>query len=255
MISRFPGFHAFLCLAVLGGPAWAAEAPVERLEIVDRAIEFHGGERYRRTMTELEICSRSGCYEIEARITGDEYAFDVSGEIQGQRRRVQATNDHVRVWGTDGEPREATRAEEQRLRDWAMERIYFPFLPYRLNDPSVFKTDLGLERWDGRELRRVKVTFAPGSSSDATDEYLYWFDPETGRVEQFAYSYEGTPGGLRFRRGFNYRRVGGILFFDQQNLGIEGDGLRVDQIDPDFVATMREVSTVELRELLVRNLD
>ena len=55
------------------------------------------------------------------------------------------------------------------------------------------------------------MTFAAGSSTDAEDEYLYWFDPETARLEQFAYSFQGRPGGLRFRRLDNYRRVGGIL--------------------------------------------
>ena len=41
------------------------------------------------------------------------------------------------------------------------------FLPYRLNDPGVYKQDLGLERWGDRELHKVKVTFEPGSSNAA----------------------------------------------------------------------------------------
>ena len=74
-------------------------------------------------------------------------------------------------------------------------------------------------------------------------------------MEQLAYSFQGDPGGLRFRRAFNYRRVGGILFFDQQNLGAEGDGLRVALIDPQFVSgRMREVSTVLLSDIEVESL-
>ncbi len=99
------------------------------------------------------------------------------------------------------------------------------------------------------------MTFVQGSSTDADDEYLYWFDPETGRLEQFAYSFAGRPGGLRFRRLENYRRVGGILFCDQLNLGIEGPDLEVDQIAPEFVRDrMREVSRVELRKIEVQPL-
>ncbi|MEM7354192.1 MAG: hypothetical protein AAF657_25535, partial [Acidobacteriota bacterium] len=44
-------------------PVGAAE-PVERLEIVDRAIAYHGGELYRTTATELDLCSKSGCFDI-----------------------------------------------------------------------------------------------------------------------------------------------------------------------------------------------
>ena len=119
----------------------------------------------------------------------------------------------------------------------------------------MLQEDLGVEEWEGRRLHKVKVTFVAGSSTDADDEFLYWFDPASARLEQFAYSFAGRPGGLRFRRLDNYRRVGGILFFDQANLGVEGAGLRVDQIDPAFVRErMREISRVELRDITVRPL-
>ena len=59
---------------------------------------------------------------------------------------------------------------------------------------------------------------------------------------------------MRFRRAFNYRRVGGILFFDQENWGIDGPGLGVDQIDPEFVRSLPHVSTVELEDIRVEPL-
>ena len=133
-----------------------------------------------------------------------------------------------------------------------MARVYFAFLPSRLDDPSVGLEDLGREDWDGRALRKVKVTFEAGTSTDAEDEFLYWFDPDTARLEQFAYSYERNDGGLRFRKLINYRRVGGILFFDQKNYGIDGPGLSVDLISPEFFRdSMHHVSTVELKDILV----
>ncbi len=94
------------------------------------------------------------------------------------------------------------------------------------------------------------------SSGDATDEYAYWFDPDTAQLVLFAYSYEGNPGGLRFRKAFNYRRVGGILFFDQENLGVDIEGLSVDQIDERFVSErLRQISTVTLQNFQVRPLE
>lgn len=249
----FPWPVYFLGLLLLAGasPILSEEpAKVTSLPIVDRAIEFHGGEIYDSSVSDLEICSKSGCFEIHARREGGEYDHRVQGEVRGVLRDVRATNE--KVWLLeDGQSVEIDSEREADLRDWVSARVYFPFLPYRLNDGSVYKQDLGLESWDGRDLRKVKVTFAPGSSTDADDEYMYWFEPETGRLIQFAYSYSGKPGGLRFRRGSNYRRVGGLLFFDQENLGLEGDDLSVDQITPKLVATMPTVSNVQLSDIRV----
>lgn len=247
--------RAFVLALALGVSAAAqGTSVVDRLPIVDRAIEFHGGELYRSSETELDVCSLSGCFHVRARIDGDAAEYEVRGKVRGMERRVLWSGDEIRRW-EDGEPAPVEPGSEQGWKDFVMARVYFPFLPYRLNDPSVYKEDLGLETWDGRELHKVKVTFEPGSSTDASDEYLYWFDPETGRVEQFAYSFEGRPGGLRLRRPRDYRRVGGLLFFDQQNLGVEGEGLSVDRITPAFVESeMREVSKVTFEEIEVRPL-
>ena len=230
-------------------------APVERLAIVDRSIEHHGGDRFERSVTRLELCSKGGCFEVVARIDGGLFAYDVAGRVSSGRRRVVATNDTVRVWDVAGDDRLVTGDEAQRMRDWAMQRVYFAFLPYRLNDPSVYKADQGLESWDGRELRRVKVTFEPGSSSGASDEFVYWFDPDSALLVQFAYSFRESGGGLRFRRMVEPRRVGGILLHEQVNLGLDGPGQSVDRIDPAYVATMREVSLVELRGIEVEELE
>lgn len=247
----------FALLVIAAAPAAAGDAAppkVERLPIVDRAIEHHGGEISAASESELDLCSLSGCFHLVVRIDGGLYDYDVRGEVRGTDRRVRATNDAVERWD-GGEPVELDAEEARRARSFVDARVYFPFLPYRLNDPGVYKQDLGLERWGDRDLHKVKVTFEPGSSSGAEDEYLYWFDPETARLEQFAYSFAGDPGGLRFRRGKSYRRVGGILFFDQENLGLNEEGLTVDQVTPEFVAErMKPISEVVLRDVQVRPL-
>lgn len=240
-----------LPVLTLAASVLATTVSAAPLPIVERAIAYHGGDLYRASETRLQLCSRSGCFHVGARVAGDLYTYTAEGATRSGQLRVRTRNEGVERW-RDGEPVPVQPEEEQALRDWVMARVYFCFLPYRLNDPSVQQQDLGLETWDGRPLHKVKVTFAAGSSTDAHDEYLYWFDPETARLEQFAYSFQGNPGGLRFRRGLNYRRIGGLLFFDQENLGAEGDDLKVDQITPQFVAErMSPVSMVELREIEV----
>ena len=243
-------------IAMASAAVAAHPAGVARHPLVDRAIAFHGGERYRNSRTTLELCSASGCSRIAVEIEGGIFDYTVTGRLGEAERRVRVTNDEVEHW-LDGIEQEIADADERRrLRDWVMARVYFCFLPYRLNDPGVVKHDQGLEQWGDRLLHRVKVTFETGVGSDAQDEYVYWFDPESARVEMFAYSYEGGDPGLRFRRATNYRRVGGLLFFDQENLGTEGEGLSVDLVDPEFVAKrLRRVSTVELRDLHVEAIE
>lgn len=239
-----------LLLAAAGTAAAEPPPKVDRLPIVDRAIEHHGGATYEASVTELRLCSKSGCFDLSVSRRGGEFDYLVEGDVRGGRRQVRATNDEVRLV-EDGRVVEIDGEEATRLRDWVSEKVYFPFLPYRLNDASAYKQDLGLETWGGEPLHKVKVTFAAGSSTDAADEYLYWFEPETGRLVQFAYSFAGDPGGIRFRRARNYRRIGGLLFFDQENLGLGGDQWTVDRITPDLVATMPTVSTVRLEGIRV----
>lgn len=235
-------------------------APETAQEVVDRAIEYHGGELYERSASRLTITSRSGSFQVRSEVQGPRFDHSIISEVDGVERRIRITNDTVEAWQGD-EPRPVEGSMEQRLRDQVMARVYFPFLPYRLNDPSVNKEDLGYEEWSGRLLRKVKVSFDTGTSTDADDEYLYWFDPETGRLEQFAYSFYTGQGGLRLRTGFNYRRVGGILFFDSHNFGVDGPeleegGVDVDRVTPGFVEEhMEKISTVTLSDIDVTPFD
>lgn len=240
---------ALLWLAV---PAWGAE-PQQQLNVVDKAVEAHGGKLFEASETTLEMCSKSGCFDVRSRVDGGRFEHEVTGRVSDGVRRVVSTNDRVDVF-LDGKPVEVAEGKAQAYRDWAMARVYFCFLPYRLNDPGVRKQDLGVEEWDGRSLRRVRVTFPAGSSTDADDVYVYWFDETSGRLALFAYSYSGDPGGLRFRRLKNYRRVGGLLFYDQENLGTEDPDVDVDALSPSTVKTLRAISEVELRNIEVRTL-
>jgi len=242
---------------VYGDPAGGSSSGVERLPIVDRAIAFHGGEAYRRSTARLTISSLSGSFDLEVTRRGSEFSYLVADRVDGVERTTLVTNDRTER-RIGGEMRTLDPESEQRARDFVFARVYFPFLPYGLNDPDVFKQDQGLERWDDRELQRVKVTFAPGSSSDAADDYAFWFDPATGRLEQYAYSFgHGTSSaGLRFRRLSDYRRVGELLFADATNDGVSGSGdFSVDVIDQAWVESLAQpVSEVLLTNIEVESL-
>lgn len=249
---------ALLLASLLAVPgALAAVDPAaetsEVLPVVAKAIEHHGGDLYESTESSFEIVSASGAFRVEVRRDGGLYRHVVEADTPEGLRRVTVTNDSVEVT-VDGEPVQVPASREGRYRSHVDARVWFPFLPYGLAGDGVYLHDRGLVEWPvegggSRELREVKVTFQPGSSSGADDEYLFWFDPETGRLEQLAYSFAG---GLRFRRAFDFRRVGGLLFADHENYGVDGEGYRVDQVTPEFVAEeMEHVSTIRLRDVAV----
>lgn len=242
-----------LAALVLLAPALASGQPTHH-PLVERAVAFHGGGLYEATETTTTIASASGSFDLRVRRDGGLFEIEVDGAMgDGTPRRALLTNDGVREW-RGGEELSLDAAGAARARRFVEARVWFPFLPYGLLGDAVRHQDQGLERWGERSLHRVKVTFETAPGDDPADEYAFWLDPETGRVEQYAYAYDqGTPqAGLRFRLARNHRRVGGLLFFDVANLGIdERSDLSVDLVDPAFAATLEPISDVELSAIEV----
>lgn len=235
----------------LGSVAQAADKH-ERLEIVDRSIAFHGFDRLDQLEVDLVVGSRSGAFHVIARPGAlFDYRVTPAGPDGGHRVHHQTNiGGELIEMLDDGKPEPLrTEDERQRARDFISARVYFLFLPYRLNDPETYKEDLGLERWGERQLERVRVTFQPGTSTYAEEAYVYWFDPETARLEQFAYSF---PGGIRFRKLVNYRKVGGLLIFDQENYARDASDATVDWITPETAPTMPLLSVVKLTDVSVK---
>lgn len=238
----------------------ATEPSTDLPPIVAKSIDFHGAEAFHDARVSLTLASASGSSRIEAWTDGQGFEYVVGATTRdGEERRVRFSNldgdNRVEQW-LDGAPVEMDAEGAGGAERWLMARVYFPFLPFRLADPGVYFQDLGVETWGERDLHRVKVTFEPGSSPDADDEFLYWFDPDSGRMEQFAYSFHTGNGGLRLRQAIEFQRVGGILFSDQANLGVNfpegGPSQPVDVITPAFAAEeMERVSTVTLEDVVV----
>ena len=220
--------------------------------IVAQAIEFHGGTLYEGSSMTMTITSLSGSFQIEATRQGGQFDHAVIGmNRDGIERRVRVTNDTVQEW-RDGEETELDETGSTRARAFVDARVFFPLLPYTLNGGDVQYDDLGIESWEGRDLHKVRVSFTPGTSNDADDGYMFWFDPETGQMEQFGYDFDG---GLRFRKGTEFERVGGVLFSTQENFAIDGGRVPVDTLSPEYVAeNMSLLSTVTISDVTVEPL-
>ena len=242
-----------LILASLMLAACAPRADPGLPGIVARAIQFHGGDLYERSRMTMTITSLSGSFLIETTRQGGNFEHIITGTIGPDRveRRVRLTNDSGQEW-RDGVEMELDAEGERRTRAYADARVFFPLLPYTLSGGDVRFEDRGLETWDGKELRRVRVSFTPGTSNDADDAYTFWFDPETARVEQFGYDFDG---GLRFRKATAFNRVGGVLFSDQENYAVDGGKVPVDTLTPEYVENEMELlSTVVISDITVEPL-
>ena len=239
-----------IALAAAAAACGSGAADPDLPDIVAQSIEFHGGDLYESAAISMTITSLSGSFRIEATRDGGEYEHVVINPAGDGRpeRRVRLTNEGVSEW-RGGEEIALDTENDRRARAFVDARVFFPLLPYTLKGGDVRFEDRGLETWDGRELRRVKVTFTPGSSNDADDAYTFWFDPDTGRVEQFGYDFDN---GLRFRRATSFQRVGGVLFSDQENYAVDGGKVPVDTLTPEYVASsMRLLSTVVISDVTV----
>ena len=220
--------------------------------IVAQAVEFHGGATYDASRMTMTISSLSGSFQIETERENGRFEHVVTGTTRdGVERRVRLTNDVVEEWH-DGEPVELDQEMQRRARAYVDARVFFPLLPYTLVGNDIHFEDLGLEEWDGRSLHRVAVSFTPGTSNDADDGYTFWFDPDTGRMEQFGYDFNG---GLRFRKAVEFERVGGVVFSTQDNYAVDGERVPVATLSPEYVAeNMSLLSTVRISDVTVEPL-
>ena len=254
MHARHPVAGVLAAAIVVPAACGGTAAPDPDLPaIVAQSIAHHGGDLYERSKITMTITSLSGSFDIEATRDGGMFEFMVTNPARGDRpeRRVRLNNDGVTEW-LDGVESSLDAEGEQRARAFVNARVFFPLLPYTLKGGDIHFEDRGLERWEGRELQRVKVSFAPGTRNDADDAYTFWFDPDSGRVEQFGYDFDN---GLRFRRATSFERVGGVLFSDQDNYAVDGGKVPVDTLAPDYVAgTMRLLSTVRISDVTVEPL-
>lgn len=239
---------AALSLAVASAPSVALGDEGGFPEILRRSIAHHGGmEAYRSLDLGFRLCSKSGCSDVEVRHDRDRWEHRVTGVRRGAIWTVVSSDSDL-VVRSGGRDVAVPAEDESGWRDWANTKVWFSLLPFRLSDPSVQIEDRGVVDWDGRRLHELRVGFEPGTSTDAGDGHRYWFDPETGRLERFAYDFEGRPGGVRYRELHAYRRVGGVLLFDQRNLGIDRDGVRVDDLRSGELGGLRHLSDVEVRD-------
>ncbi|MEL0652472.1 DUF6503 family protein [Algibacter sp. TI.3.09] len=129
--------------------------------------------------------------------------------------------------------------------------IYFATLPHKLNDASVNKTYIGDITIKEKNYAVLGITFnQEGGGEDFDDQYRYWINTETKKIDYLAYNYSVNKGGVRFRASYNKRVVDGITFQDYTNYEAEV-GTPLDQLPELFEAEkLKELSKIKTENII-----
>lgn len=246
LVSRSLRTLASVCLLLA-----ACSAPPDAQEIVDEAIEAHGGERFESSVIDFDFRNRH--FSIR-RDRGQHHYERTYDDSLGLVREVLSNDSLYRE--IDGNRVMLTRWEAHRLQSSINSVVYFALLPYRLNDPGVSKRYLGSTRIDGEPYYKIEVTLEPREGGgDEGERFVYWFHRQRKTMDYLAYSYQTNGGGTRFREVINPRVVDGIRFADHVNLTSDTLSARIEDYDRLVgSSSLREVSRVVLENIRVRPL-
>lgn len=212
-------------------------------QIVDRAIENAGGERYKNAEIDFQFRNR----EYKSRREGGKFRFE-------RKMKDSLGNNIHDILDNDGLQRLVNDTVVQ-LADSLVVPIgnsvnsvhYFVHLPFGLNAEAANKELIGKDSIAGREYYEVKVTFSEnGGGTDHEDEYMYWIDTENYEVDYLAYNFEENGGGVRFRKAFNHRIIEGIRFVDYENYKYENNQVPLKTLDSLY--EKRELDLLSLIE-------
>ncbi len=212
--------------------------------IVDRAIEVHGGSAFDNSHITFDF--RGINFDVWRKDGMFRYTRTYS-DTSGQIVEIMSNEGFERT--ADGEPYEMNEREFLKYTEDVNSVIYFALLPYKLNDPPV-KHDLrGTKTIEGRPYYEIAVSFEQeGGGRDWDDQFVYWFNVETGTMDYLAYYYTQR-GTARFRKAQNIRTIGGIRFADYLNFRADTMGVDVANASVAFDAGELDL----LSEILTEN--
>lgn len=208
-------FKTFILTSLffLAGEKAIAQNPPDAQQIVDLAIQAHGGQAYNNLRVSFDF--RSHHYKIH--INGPEFTYERFGtDSTGTYHDVLDNKGFVRFRNSNRQ----TLSDKNRniFRNSLNSVVYFALLPHFLNDPAVNKKYIGTAEIRGEPYHKIEVSFdKKGGGDDYQDIFIYWFHQEAYTMDYLAYEYHTNEGGIRFRDAFNVRSLSGILFADYHN--------------------------------------
>lgn len=216
-------------------------------KIIQQAIEAHGGDLYEASDISFTFRKRS----YTARREGGTYTYTREfDDTLGQVTDILDNSGFTRL--VDGKEVKVGEEMAGRFSQSVNSVWYFALLPFPLADPAVNLEYAGTSRVEGKTYDVVQVTFDQESGGeDFEDTFMYWFDPENSHIDYLAYSYATEGGGVRFRKAFNRREVGGIIFADYHNYKPENKNTSLAVLDSLYEAGQLE----KVSEIVLENVE
>jgi hypothetical protein len=181
--------------------------------IVNTAIKAHGGKLY--STADYSFVFRDKKYRFQ----NNESTYTYSSEIQKGDSLIKDVMTPDKFERTINSSLLTLSKEKTGQYAEALNSvIYFATLPHKLQDASVNKKFIKEIIIKGKRYDVISVTFGQyGGGQDYDDEYMYWINKESHKIDYLAYNYQVNDGGVRFRAAFNTRVIDGITFQDYIN--------------------------------------
>jgi hypothetical protein len=181
--------------------------------LINEAIEAHGGDLYNKA--DYSFFFRDKKY----RFKNNGNSFEYSSEEQKNDSFIKdvMVNDSFERY-INKSLQSLSKKDVGRYSEALNSVIYFAMLPYKLQDASVNKKFIEETTIKEKQYDVVGVTFGQdGGGKDFDDEFHYWINKLTHKIDYLAYNYRTNDGGVRFRSAFNTRVIDGVIFQDYIN--------------------------------------
>lgn len=181
--------------------------------VLARVLTAHGGERY------ATAAYRFTFREMDYTFTNNEgnYVYTRTQQ-QDDKTIVDVLNGNSLSRTMDGDTVALDAKKRAAYSNSVNSVIYFATLPHKLQDPAVKLAYAGEQMVKGQTYDLLRVHFdEEGGGEDHDDNFVYWINRDTDRIDYLAYDYRTDGGGVRFRSAYNPRLVDGILFQDYVN--------------------------------------
>lgn len=179
------------CIVLMTAFAGCGPQPQEAVQTVTEEIDY-----YENIIPELKACIMAhggldkwrsyGTLEYDRRPTngGDHQLIDLYS------RKVLLKNDTAYTIGYDGKEVWITPDMETMKNPRFFHNLYFYFFsfPFVVADPGSIQEYLGETTFNGKNYKKIKITYGDGVGDAPEDQYILWIDAETNLLDFINYS-------------------------------------------------------------------
>jgi len=189
------------------------QTPTKADLIINEAIIAHGGDLYKEA--DYSFVFRGKTYRFTN--NNEQFAYSVESSKGNTKTQDFLINGRFER-EVNGVKKTLSQKNINKYTEALNSVIYFAILPYKLSDAAVNKAYVDNTKIKGQSYEVIQVTFdQEGGGKDYDDEFHYWVNTQTKKIDYLAYNYITNEKGVRFRSAYNPRVVDGITFQDYVN--------------------------------------